>query len=359
MTLRKGYAWLLCAAVSLGGWGGPARAEEPPQCIDSGWYSRGGLISGTCWTCFFPMRIVGINVPVGARGNNDIPQDTAAPICVCPGRTFGIPAPGISFGLWRPSHVHELTRTPWCSPTLFGTILIDEGVVNEAGVILGRKLRGAPAGVSQANGSAAATSFYNWHWMLNPVDEALDMLTDNLCSPRGGGSDYLFFSELTPTWNNDTLALYIAPEARLFTSIYARGVCAADAVMASTTRPINNASWCLGAWSHGYPLTGTVTRNENIEAQFAAASRGLAMMHRFTIAKRTYGSKAICTDQTALFLPKQQYQLQNAWPMPQTNDATWMGAAAMRWGAWRNAPVVAEDRVIVQWTYQECCITLW
>ena len=82
-------------------------------------------------------------------------------------------------------------------------------------------------------------------------------------------------------------------------------------------------------------------------------------MHRRGLAKLTYGNKAICSDRFWFVLPKQQYQLQNMWPWPERKQARWIGESSFKWGQWRKLPARFEDRVILQWRYQSCCITLW
>jgi len=83
-----------------------------PTCPNSHFF-QGAAYSNICWICIFPIRIAGV-----PRGPGGVPDDAAAPFCVCPGRTFGIPSPGITLGLWEPTHLIEEVRQPWCSPIL-------------------------------------------------------------------------------------------------------------------------------------------------------------------------------------------------------------------------------------------------
>ncbi|WP_353127067.1 hypothetical protein [Dickeya chrysanthemi] len=43
----------------------------------------------------------------GSGNSRRIPNGTAAPICLCPGRS-GYPAIGITWGYWEPSHLTEV-----------------------------------------------------------------------------------------------------------------------------------------------------------------------------------------------------------------------------------------------------------
>lgn len=351
----------ICIAAMLagpvgasGGSGGGVADAIIDGCPDSGFFSRGRFISDLCWTCFFPIKIFGVPIPMSGRSMSKAPSSTASPMCVCPGR-FGWPAIGVTFGMWLPTHMIELTRRPFCSPILFGLELNAGGVGN---AISGLVLQGTPGEHTNDN-TAVRGSFYNFHWMSFPVGELTDMMTNSLCSKGGADLDYLYFTELDPTWTSEMLALYTHPEIKLFTKIYAHAVCAADAVMATVTRPIEQAFWCAGTWGMLYPFAGKGTKNNSPEAQMLVAAKGIAAMHRRGLAKLTYKDMAICSDSFYFIMPKQQYQLQNMWPWPQRNQAQWVGASSWRWGQWRNAPAVFEDRVIVQWTYSECCLTAW
>ena len=359
--------------------GGTSTTEQLDGCMDSGFYSEGRFINDLCWDCFFPMKIFGIAIPVGSRSSNTVPDQTAAPICICPGKFFGYPSYGISWGMWIPTHTIELTRQPWCSPTLYGEKLLG-GNDTRTGPEEGG---GGTGGGGNGGGSGGATSsalsfiqllggsseskdrseeqgsFYNFHWMSFPVGELINMLVNNLCTKTGADMDYLYFTEFDPTWTNEMLALYTNPEIKLFTKIYAHAACVADAVAATAHKPIDGAFWCAGTWGLIYPFAGKGTKNNNPEAQMLAGAHGLAAMHRRGLAKMSYGDKAICSNAFWFVFPKQQYQFQNMWPFPQKSNANWVGASSWRWGQWRNAPAVFEDRVITQWTYSECCITIW
>lgn len=364
MNLFVRLAGLLTLAMATLWWNGasaqtttPGPTEILDGCQDSGFYSQGKFFTDLCWNCFFPMKVFGVTIPVGQRGASKVPSRTAAPFCVCPGRTFGYPSPGISWGMWKPTHTIELTRRPWCSPILFGMELGGANMRTAQGIALAA-LQGNPSHVSDDRGKYG--SFYNFHWMSFPVGEMVNMLTNNLCSPRGGvDMDYLYFTEFDPTWTSELLALYTHPEIRLFTAIYAHAVCVADSVAATVNKPIEQAFWCGGTWGMVYPFAGKGGGSNNPESQFLAAARGLGAMHRRGLAKLTYTNKAICADRFWFVLPKQQYHLQNMWPWPRRQGAEWIGASSWRWGQWRNMPARFEDRVLVQWTYSECCITLY
>jgi len=390
--------------------GGGTETPEPGQgkssmiCKDSGFYSKMKSVTDMCWDCFFPIRVMGVNISGSGRGRSKMPSQTASPMCVCPGKLYGLPSPGITWGMWFPTHVIETVRQPWCSPTLFGENLSgggggtdggsedggsegggsedggsggggSEGGGSEGGdgggggglasfKKLASKLRlmgssSAPGG--QQGNEANLGSFYNWHWMTFPINEVLEQFMNKLCSPGGWGGDmsFLYFSEFDPTWSNEMLALYTHPEIKVFANLYAKAVCMADAVASTVSKPIDSAIWCAGAWGSIYPFSGIDNVKSAVEAQMLAGVRGLAAMHRRGLAKRTYGNMAVCGDAFWFMYPKQQYQFQNFWPYPQRKNNNWTGASSIRWGEWRKIPVQAEDRVMMQWTYKECCFTFY
>jgi len=327
-------------------------------CKDSGFYSQMKSVSDLCWECFFPIRVAGINATGSGRGRSRLPAQPASPVCVCPGRMYGMPSPGITWGMWFPTHVMEVVRQPWCSPTLFGEVLSGSSGFD----ITKLRLMGSSSNPAGAQGNEAVVgSFYNWHWMTFPVYEVMEQFMSSLCSPGGWGGDmsFLYFSEFDPTWSNEMLALFTHPEIKVFANLYARAVCMADAVASTVSRPMDSAIWCAGAWGMIYPFSGVDNVKSAVEAQMLAGVRGLAAMHRRGLAKRTYGNKAVCSDSFWFMYPKQQYQFQNFWPYPQRRNNNWTGASSIRWGEWRKIPVQAEDRVIMQWTYKECCYTFY
>jgi conjugal transfer pilus assembly protein TraU len=361
----NGVKYLLLALLVVGG--GRVMAQDSPVtgseeskldgCNDSGFYSDARFIEDICWKCFFPMKIVGVTLSASGRDDKRAPKKTAAPVCVCPGR-IGYPSPGITWGMWAPTHSIELTLQPFCSPILFGKRLKNPKFDEGAG-ITGRALLGDHGGSTKEGVSPKSTFFYNFHWWSFPVTEMIKTLSNKACSKKSNDMDYLYLTELDPTWSNEMMALYTHPEIKLFTRIYAHAACAADAVAATVSRPIDSLFWCAGTWGMAYPFAGRGTFNTPTEAHMLAATHGLGAMHRRGLAKLYYQDKSLCADRYWFILPKQQYQFQNAWPWPNRKQAQWIGESSWAWGEWRNAPVKFEDRVIVQWTYKECCITYY
>jgi len=320
-------------------------------CPNSNFFS-GAAYSNICWMCIFPIRIAG--VPMGPGG---YPDDAAAPFCVCPGKTFGIPSPGFTLGLWEPTHLIEEVRQPWCSPIL-GKSLIT--TTTSAGLADLARWGGVQGQASDQTSVSAA--FYNFHWWMYPVNAIIDGVVGNVCTRADGGydMDIAYLSELDPTFIDDELALYTQPEAALFSNPTAIAACVADAVAATVYKPIALMYWCAGSWGMSYPYTGHIGSSDSPPRHTSlAAFRGLAAMHRRALAKRTYGDDAVCSAHIDLMMQKQQYKFQTFYPIPEVTSNHWLGASTMRWGEWRNIPFKGEDFVYVQWTWKDCCITLY
>lgn len=332
-----------------------AQAAEMDGCYDSGLLSKGGIISSFCYECFFPIRIIGITIPIGRSASKAPPNsELAAPLCICPGR-YGIPAIGISFGMWHPNHLHEVVKTPLCSPVVLGMSLGGTNASNPMGLLKAQQLGGRG---DELSGEGA---FYNWHWIKFPGAYLTDLLTNTICAPQGGvDMDFGYISEIDPTMQNDTLAAYTHPEARIFTQMAAQAACMADSVAVAAGRPIHKAFWCAGSWGSVYPYTGHSPTQTTFEAQMLTAARGLAAMHRRGLAKKTIGNGSVCGGRMWFVLPREQYQFQNLWPRA-VKGAEWIGTTEFKggWGMSRVVPAVGENRVVMSWQFQECCVTAW
>jgi len=328
--------------------------ESGLTCPDAGTFS-GGIISRVCWTCFFPI-VIG---PVPLGDGTNMPEDDVYPICVCPGRLFGYPTTGFRLGMWQPTHAIELVRHPFCSPTLGGTL----SSASEASEVSRLSLLGSQGEQKTADekkGGSNTDAYYNFHWMMFPVSTVLDLLEDSVCvSESGSDFDVAYISEIDPTWNNAELAMFTHPEAVLFTSLPAIAACVADAVAASSSKPIRALLWCAGSWGHAYPYTGFSTPDNAANATSHGAFRALAALHRREIALKTYGGPAVCRDHVWATLPKQQYKLQTYYPVAELGRNHWLGASTLTWlGGQVTVPGVGEDFVYLVWTWQACCANL-
>lgn len=328
-------------------------------CHDSGFFTKATIITDFCWTCLFPMKIFGVTVPIDKRNANKLPSSTASPVCVCPGRT-GFPSIGATLGYWSPDHAIEVVREPFCSPILMGTTLISTDEEEFKG-IMAKFQQGSTSKQSNGRGGVreSGQGSANVHWVKIPSGYFASMVNSTVCSGASGDMDFGYFTEIDPSWHSDAIALYTHPEARLFTKMYATAACMADAVATNLRKPISKANWCLGSWGMLYPFTGRGGYQGSVKDQAAFSAKMLAAMHRRGLAKVKYGNSAVCKDRMYFLFPKQQYQFQNFWPRPITDNAMWIGEAETKWGYSRQNPGVGDDRIFIEFGYQECCITIW
>lgn len=321
-------------------------AQASPTCNDAALFS-GALFDKVCWTCFFPITIAG--APLGA---GSVPIGTAGSTCVCPGRLLGTPTPGVVLGMWQPMRVVELVRSGnGCSPSLGSDFSLFE-----RGTPYGAMLQGG--GAMRSESASQQGSYFNAHVLAFPVGQLTDMLTDSVCAAEAGTSDadMLYATELDPTWNNEELALFTAPESILFANPAAIAACIADAVAATVSQPIPALYWCAGSWGSVYPFAGIGGVDSEPAAASLAATRITAAMHRRGMASLTMSQQAVCRDIPWPTLPRNQYKFQTVHPIPEVTGNHWIGASTFRWGEWRNVPAVGEDFVFLKWTFQECCM---
>jgi conjugal transfer pilus assembly protein TraU len=320
----------------------------------------GKQIGKICWSCFFPFTL--FSIPIGGSSSK-LPSGRAGPICLCPGR-IGYPALGFTLGWWSPDHIIENTRIPWCVPSLGGAVLTEDEIKSSDIGAGGNSVLPARWGGrdnTPASDKDPGISYYNFHWIKFPIAYFIGWLSDFACSKKGNTAvDIAFMSEFDPSWNNDELAIWTSPETVLFTGPWAHIVCAADGVAATVNKPMDKAAfYCAGTWGQLYPFSGnTPTAQSGPRDASLNATKGIAKMHRFTLAKKSYGNKALCQNQLYFVLPKQQYRLQTLFPVAEKKNH-WIGASTFRWGEWRTIPGAGEDYVWLQWSYHECCVTLW
>lgn len=340
---------------------GPLENVKEAACPD---FNLGKQITKISWQGFFPFVI--FSIPIGGSTKR-LPDSRAGPICVCPGKT-GYPSIGFTLGWWGPTHIIEETRQPWCIPSLGGMILtdddmkmsdIDAGAANSQGSIMNQILPGR-WGTTMSTGEETNEAYYNFHWIKFPVAYLIGWLSDMVCSKKQDGAiDIAFMSEFVPTWNNDEMALWTSPETKLFTGPWAYIACAVDGVASSIKKPIREAWWCGGTWGQIFPLSGNIpAASSGPRESSLSAAKGLALMHRFGLAAKQYGNSALCLNTRTFILEKQQYRFQMTFPIAEKKDH-WIGATPFRWGEWRTIPAKGEDYINLEWSYTECCYTIW
>lgn len=335
------------------------------------------MFKDVCWEGMFPMRISGAKFIDGKSG---IPEGaTKDIICKCGGDLSKgkLPKIGVTAGLWLPSKIIDVTRKPYCYPSLNG-IELPLGSVDAltGGANRGRTDRGE--------------AFANWVMYSAPLIYMLRMLDEGAC-PTDGLTDFdiMHGSPLFPSHNDVTgrYTLFLNPEMVLFSNPVAMLAMPYDAVTSSAGHPTNSLFWVAGAWGAIYPMTGfdgTGEMKDPVGFTSLIATRGLAMLHRLGLLSETIGRESLCERPLRFILRKDAFRWQFLAPSPErdgkgpgasppatggekqqveevnppTKNRTCThttGATTAAWGMWRDVPATGEDHsyMLFQWT--DCC----
>ena len=288
--------------------------------------------------------------PVAVFGQEDI-ENPASPICVCPGWP---PKVGLSIGFWEPSRVVETTNSPFCLISL-GGISVNPGFTT-------------PRGGQEAKpvaGSGTRGAFMQAHWYLNPIMTWLEVFDSFPCL-EGGGYDLEYMTEIDPTWNEDDVALLLAPESIIFANIIAIAACGADCIAATVGFPIKEMSWCGGCQGHMFPLTGNVqARLGGVQASALIAQRMAFKMHRQFLAWRSHGASALCGSHIDPILDRRAYKSQLLYPIATTTKFDGkccqpFGRSTVLYESGKEYPIKGE----VGWSFQlfrkkNCCVLFY
>lgn len=353
-------------------------AEVPPPdnpdhwvCPDAEIFGK-NLISGVCWSCLFPVRIMGVST---GFGSNHFPSDAVSDKgCMCFDEA-GVPEFGWMMGMWAPARLVEVVRSPYCSPTLGGKRIKSE-------------VRLTGKSKADANDGEDPLSFYQYHYYSFPLYLILDLLVSTDCNRDGYlDLDLMYLSEVDPTWNDDELSFLMNPEVAVFANPIAQAACVADCAASSAGNGISSMYWCAGCWGGLYPFSGHINRSANpVRDSSLLATRAVAALHRRGLAHKTYGDDAKCGGFIAPFIPKDQYRMSMLYPVAEANSTVStpsdtgeppppppaegepgsamysqgccheIGTSTMLWGEWRNIPQIGEDFVYMLWRYSDCCM---
>lgn len=327
------------------------------------------LVSDICWSCLFPMKILG----VAQLGAGSVPTDSAnQAICFCSG-SEGIPSIGFTLGMWEPESLIELVRQPYCSPSLEGTRIRNSF-----------RLWGMADG---SDGGSSSNQFYSYHYFAFPLYEILSLLITPECN-AGGFTDFdlLYISEIDPTWSEDELAMFTQPEVAVAANPLLQATCPVDCTAATVSSPIDKMWWCAGCWGALYPFTGNVPSGGSPpRVTSLLATRALAALHRRGLEWRTTGNDVLCGGAIDPTIPKSQYKMSMLFPVPEANSLVTppgggssggqggsgtipntynysgtcchnIGVPTFLWGEWRNIPAVGEDFVYLLWRWTDCCV---
>lgn len=305
-------------------------------CPDANLFSH-KLITDICWSCLFPIRLMGIEIGGGsapAKASNQF-------ICTC--QNGPIPSFGMGVGYWEPAQLVELVRQPGCAPSLNGITLP------------GNSRRRQQSG-GRDSGSLDS-GMYHYHTYSFPLLLMLDLLASSACFSDGVQDfDIAYISELDPTWNNAELAFFTNPEAAIVANLPAQSACMVDAAASATGVTTDQFFWCAGSWGSLYPLAGPSLGTGMVQNTSLLAARAIAALHRRGLAMRTMGEDAMCRGKVEPMLPKSQYRMSMFYPVAEAQSNHVIGESIWTWGTNRLIPVVGEDPVYLIWRWNDCCL---
>lgn len=290
-------------------------------------------ISDVCWECLYPITIGASEIFKGDLPDTNNPS---SPICFC-GKP--IPRMGVAAGFWEPVRLADVSKQPFCFPTLGGMEI-------DLGFYIGRG--GSPRSSDSGNG------FWHLHWYNYPIITWLELVMDFLCL-ENGGFDLAYMTELDPLWSEDGLAFIINPEALLFANPIAQAACAADCIKSSLGLPSDAMFWCGGCQGSIYPLDGHIQAHVgSIQSSLLAVERFTFKLHRQLMAYGTSGEKALCSKYVMPILKKSQYRSQLVVPVP--SDCYQYGRTTTIYESGKEIPVSGEDFGYLIWRKRNCCV---
>ncbi|MCE0759512.1 TraU family protein [Marinobacter sp. G11] len=316
------------------------RAVADPGCQDAQVIGP-KMVTDICWTCIFPLKVAGTTISDAGY----MPDEAVnSPLCMCEDNQ-GVPQPGVTTSMWEPARLVEFQRVPGCSSVLNGSQFPVD------------RLNQGHHGEAVYDGGDG--SFMHYHYYTYPVMQMLDMFVKQSCNPDGYVElDLMYLSELDPTWNNDELAFFTNPEAAAVANPVATLACTADAVSASTGRPLKSLFWCAGSWGTLYPLSGNQNGGKGvIRDSSLLKTRVLAALHRRGLAWGTMGEDAMCEGTLVPTLPKTQYKFTMLHPVPETDSDHVIGESTLIWGMGRTIPAIGQDPIYMIWRWNDCCNT--
>lgn len=297
------------------------------------------IVTDVCWGCIFPIKIAGAQV-----GSGRTPEGAAdRSVCSCLLEDGSGDLVGVGVGYWEPARLIELVREPGCAPSLGGIRLP------------GSNKRGwGTNGTGDRDTSDG--SFYHYRYYAFPLMLLLELYTPGGCFSDGMMDfDIMYISELDPTWNNDELAFFTAPEAAAIANLAAQSACTIDSAATAAGRNLDQMWWCAGSWGSLYPLSGKARSVGMPQATSLLSARAVAALHRRGLALRTMGNDAMCRSEIEPMLPKSQYRMNMFFPVAEAKSNHVIGETVLNWGLGKTIPVAGEDAVYMLWRWNDCC----
>ncbi|CCB87829.1 TraU family protein [Simkania negevensis] len=290
-------------------------------------------ISDVCWSCLFPIHIMGENI---TKKEKPLTKYNQKLTCSCAGGIVGLP-----LAFWEPTRLIDVTRTPYKLVGL-GGIQIGENLKKGGGVF------GSSPSENQ--------SFYHVHYYQFPLLSLLEIFGDFLCV-EDFPLDIGYLSELDPFWMNDKWTSILAPETVLFGTPPAQLACIPDCLVSTFGKPNDKLFWCGGCQGNLYPLTGFIGHHSGpIRSSSLLVHRILAKLHKLGVLK-TFSKDEYCCPKRSRFIKKAAYKTQLAYPVAQTKGScNPLGKSTLKWGAFKSYPYKGEDFTYVIWTKKHCCL---
>lgn len=289
-------------------------------------------ITDVSWKCIFPMRIGGV-VSLGS-GEED-PSSIKSPVCACKDGLVGYI--GLRTSFWEPKRIIDTVQDAWCMVPL--------------GKALSRGDSGSLDGsVSTAQGIGGKV-FSQVHYYMFPAWKMLNMFYDIPCLDSGG-FDVAMLTEVMPQWNNEILSLIIHPESILFANPISAIACGADSAAAVAGMPRNELFWCMGSWGNVYPLAGSITSTDFVEANAGIAARAIYMMSRLGLLWNS--SEDGCFKGPVPIWKKNRYKLQMSQPI-MGQSCIPLGRESLLWGSGKHN--LRQDNLSwMMFEKNDCCI---
>lgn len=291
------------------------------------------LITDVSWECMLPIRIGGV-VEMGPN-EGDPSDDTPPMVCVCSGGP--VPKIGITVSFWEPSHLIETVHEPYCLYAL-GMQLANPKVGQQGGTV--------------HHTNSDRRHFQQMHMYQFPVWSMMDMFLDVPCIEKNE-FDVTMMTELLPTWSNDLLSAMINPEAVLFANPASIMACMADAASSLFNKPLDMLFWCMGSWGTAYPLAGTITGSDTVQANAALAARGIFLSGRLGMLKDIAVSG--CGYAYTPIWNKSHYKLQMMRPVK--DRCRTIGKQGMTWTSGKQKMINGDNYAWMMFRKVNCCLT--
>ncbi|HDO1376804.1 TPA: TraU family protein [Aeromonas veronii] len=290
-------------------------------------------ITDISWKCIFPMRIAGVQIV----GGEEDPSSHQSAVCVCKGGK--IPMIGLKTSFWEPKRIIDTVSDPYCMMPL-GIEMSQPGSKGTLG-----------GNLSQHTTGQGGSAFFQAHYYIFPAWKILNMFYDIPCL-SDEGYDVAMMTEILPTWNNEILSMIVNPESILFANPVAALTCSADAAMALSSMPSNTLFWCMGSWGSTYPLAGSITSTDYVEAAAGVAARTIFLMGRTGLLWNT--SEDGCYKELAPIWRKNRYKLQMVRPT-RDHGCLPIGREGLLWTGGKHSPQ-KDNFSWMMFEKNDCCV---